>query len=81
MGPCLRTDQNSRQRFKNFLGLFFIQVFVIIVIDLHHRRRAAGGETFDFAQGKAAIGGGLPDIDAEFSLDESGKALRSAERA
>ena len=69
------------QGFENPLDLFFGQIFVIFVVDLHHRRGAARGETFHFAQSESAVRRGLPDLDTEFFFDERRNLLPRRRRA
>src|SRR3954470_8754932 len=37
----------------------FCEPFVIVFVDLHHRRGATGGKTFDRREGKESVGGRL----------------------
>src|SRR3546814_1404351 len=47
------------QRFEDADGAVVIEVFVIIVIDLDHRRVGAGAHALDLGQREQPVGGGL----------------------
>ena len=66
---------------ENLLDLLFGQVFIVVVVHLHHRRGAAGGQTFHFGQRESAIRGGLSAFDAKFLLEKRRHFLGAAQRA
>src|SRR5262249_48215407 len=51
------------------------------VVDLHHRRRAAGSQAFDFGQREPPVCRGLSDADAQRFADKAGKPFSSPKRA
>ena len=53
-GPGLRLDA-GRELIENIFQAIGRQVFVEIVIDLHHRRIHAGAEAFHFDPGEFAV--------------------------
>ena len=61
--------ESSLQAVEYFADLLFGQILVVIVIHLHHRRRAARGEAFHFRKREPAIRRGLTAVDAQFLLE------------
>lgn len=60
------------QRIQNFVDFFVRQIFVIIEINLHHRRSSAASQTFDARYGKKSVAGRFADVNAEFVADMFG---------
>src|SRR5262245_51599935 len=70
-----------REAREHRVGLLAGQVFDVGVVDLHHRRGAAGGEALDLGEGEAAIGRRLADADAELVLEVRDDLLGAEQRA
>src|SRR4030065_2981860 len=66
---------------KDAVEFFFREPFVIVLIDLHHGRGAAGGEAFDCAEGKESVGRRFARSDSELRLNPPDGRIRSDERA
>src|SRR5690606_3694792 len=79
---CRPTCPWSLQVVQNLINLFGREIFVIDVIDHHHRRAGAGGQAFLFAlEEDAAVGRALAEADAEFLLDVGDDIVRAIEHA
>ena len=59
----------------------FCEPFVIVFVDLHHRRGATGGKAFDRSEGKESVGRRLTRSDSEFRLDPPDDRIRPGQRA
>ncbi len=57
------------------------EVLVVLLVDLHHRRRAAAREALGRAQRDLAVGRGLARADAELLLAVPEDVARTPERA
>jgi hypothetical protein len=68
----LRTDGGllaASESVENGDGGLGSEIFVEVVIDLHHRSIDAGAETLDLGESEELVGRGLADLDAEALLD------------
>ena len=67
-GPLLRADEPVGCEIgQDPVEFFFGQAFIIVIIDLHHRPGAAGGQTFDRAEGEESVGRRFARTDSEFA--------------
>src|SRR5580765_1730632 len=60
---------------------FFCEPFVIVLVDLHHRRGATGSEAFDHGEGKESVGRRLTRSNSEFRLHPFNDRIRTGQSA
>ena len=63
-----RTTISGREIVEDFLDGFRSQILHVLVIDSHHRRRAASGETLDFLKAEQLVLGLATGMDAGNAL-------------
>src|SRR5690606_2094800 len=81
-GRALPPSCGSVQRIEDLIDLLRREVLVVDVIDHHHRRADARGETLLLAlQIEAAVGRALAGLDAELALDVRDDLVRAAQHA
>src|SRR5215208_3932798 len=67
--------------FENLIDLLRGQVFIIIIVHLHHRRSATRRQALYFRERKAPVRRCLATFDAELFLEKLGDFLGAAQRA
>ena len=60
---------------------FSVELFEVVIVNLHHRRGAATGEALDFAEGKSTVFGGFTDANAELLLKVVHQVVRAHDGA
>src|SRR3989304_6052030 len=78
MAACV---SSSRELVEDPVDRLDRQVLVVLVVDLHHRRRAAGAQALHLRQGELPVRGRLPGPDAELLRYVLDQMLRPEEGA